>query len=488
MKVELRAFHVGDGDCLLMTASGDADGPREPMNILIDGGRSGKFSKHVTPYLYDNANLKTIDLVVVSHIDNDHISGILRLLKDKVKRRVWMVKKQAERTAGLPKKEPACPPHISKLWHNSVTCHFGDEPKSQAAGDSLATSAALLGGSMTALLGNPLAAAQAARLDNLATGHRSAIELETRIGGRLNIATEPDLLHAPASADEHVPCHDFSPFRLSVIGPSKERIDELAEQWDEWIKKNEAARQKLLDRLRSDEEKMGEIATSTVSPDGIALGSSESQITVPNLASLMLLVECGDRRFLLTGDGSSQDIIDGLGLVGCGNTHFDVLKVPHHGAEANVTDDFCEVVTADHYVFCGDGAHTNPELSVLRRIATARLRCTTGAGTAEEQQPAGPSEPFTFWFTSSSATPGLSDSRIQHMGEVEAEVCTLEQWIRATELNPLLTREEFDADPDACASIDEPRLRFRFLDADGGPSPAGESFHHLVFDCGTSDG
>ena len=38
-----------------------------------------------------------------------------------------------------------------------------------------------------------------------------------------------------------------------------------------------------------------------------------------------------------------------------------MLKVPHHGSANNLETDFFERITADHYVFSGDGEHGNPE-------------------------------------------------------------------------------------------------------------------------------
>jgi hypothetical protein len=65
-------------------------------------------------------------------------------------------------------------------------------------------------------------------------------------------------------------------------------------------------------------------------------------------------------------------------------------------------------VTADHYIFCGNGAHSNPEMEVVEAFARIRL---------DE-----PGRPFKFWFTSSSRTSGLSEERRAHMEAIEALV------------------------------------------------------------------
>ena len=52
--------------------------------------------------------------------------------------------------------------------------------------------------------------------------------------------------------------------------------------------------------------------------------------------------------------------------------HVDLLKVPHHGSANNLDDDFFERITADHYVFSGNGEHGNPERETLEMLFDAR--------------------------------------------------------------------------------------------------------------------
>jgi hypothetical protein len=46
--------------------------------------------------------------------------------------------------------------------------------------------------------------------------------------------------------------------------------------------------------------------------------------------------------------------------------------VPHHGSANNMEAIFFERVTADHYVFSGDGEHGNPERETLEMLLEAR--------------------------------------------------------------------------------------------------------------------
>jgi hypothetical protein len=112
-------------------------------------------------------------------------------------------------------------------------------------------------------------------------------------------------------------------------------------------------------------------------------------VTPPNRASITLLAEEDGRTCLLTGDAAEDELCDGLraaGHLADGPFRCDVLKVQHHGSEHNLSIRFARAVLADHYVFCADGAHGNPDPSVIRTVVEGRA-----------PEPG----PFTLWFNCS---------------------------------------------------------------------------------------
>jgi hypothetical protein len=87
-----------------------------------------------------------------------------------------------------------------------------------------------------------------------------------------------------------------------------------------------------------------------------------------------------------------------------------VLKLQHHGSEHNIDEEFCEAITADHYVICANGSHENPDLDVLELIIDSRIG----------KEAAGPHahEVFKLWFNSSVKMAGTKN-REKHMRKVE---------------------------------------------------------------------
>jgi beta-lactamase superfamily II metal-dependent hydrolase len=72
--IELRLLPACDGDCLLLSFGSGALTNR----ILIDGGRAATY-RLIRPML---ARAGVIDLLVVTHIDQDHILGVVAMLEE----------------------------------------------------------------------------------------------------------------------------------------------------------------------------------------------------------------------------------------------------------------------------------------------------------------------------------------------------------------------------------------------------------------------
>jgi beta-lactamase superfamily II metal-dependent hydrolase len=89
----------------------------------------------------------------------------------------------------------------------------------------------------------------------------------------------------------------------------------------------------------------------------------------------VLLVEIGRRKILLTGDARGDDIVagfkDAMPDVEL-PMKVDILKMPHHGSDRNMTKAFLQSFPADHYVISADGTFGNPEDNTLRAIVAAR--------------------------------------------------------------------------------------------------------------------
>jgi hypothetical protein len=258
----------------------------------------------------------------------------------------------------------------------------------------------------------------------LASSINEAIRLSRRLDPeQLGIPTNPDFGGRLAMVRTEVQAPMLGSLRLTVIGPFATDLRRLRTEWNDWLRDNEKALKKIADDARRDAEHLetGELDRFVfpLLAQAQALGN-RAMVTAPNLASLMLLADEGGATILLTGDGHARDILSGLRAAGKlpsgAGLHVNVLKVQHHGSEHNLDDAFCRTITADHYVFCGNGEHENPDLEVVRSVARSR----TGTVAERSKNPEA-GNPFQFWFNSFHTEPTKA-AAIAHMSAVEALV------------------------------------------------------------------
>jgi beta-lactamase superfamily II metal-dependent hydrolase len=314
---KLHAVQAQFGDSLILEF-GDASKHRY---ILIDGGPPDNYQSDLDAALRSIVKTSKLDLVVLSHIDNDHIVGLLDLL------------------AAL--EEDAVngdPPRIAipGLWHNSFQKSIDPDGEVTQRMQMLMTMA---GANSVAM---PFAADA---LFGVKEGNRLRI-LAKKLKVPVNKGFQDDLVMletAPAKIK-------FGKLTLSVVGPNQQNLQALREEWLKWLSK----------------------AEKDMASNPSTLANADK--SVPNLSSIVLLAECEKKTILLTGDARSDHILSGLeqaGLLSNGMFHIDVLKVAHHGSNRNHTATFFKKVTADTYVISANGRDDNPDYDTLRWIVEA---------------------------------------------------------------------------------------------------------------------
>lgn len=413
--MKIRVFQSDKGDCLLLTSNAGTH------RVLVDGGMTTSYIKHVAPNLANVGGSKpTIDVAYVSHIDDDHIAGVLQLMNDLLDWRVFDFKTKHKKSGDKPPKTPRNPrpPEVGKIWHNA----FHELLKDNAGeiGDMLAASSAVLASSL-----RPKGKAIFQQHSELALSKKQALQLARRTGpDQLDIPVNPEFKHKLMLLKGASPKLKVGTMEFVVLGPSEADLVKLRKEWNQWLRDNKEALAEIRRKARADEDRfksdvdrlLAPLITETESFVDFQLAQAKKlgdrgAVTTPNLASLMFLAREGKQTILLTGDGHANDIMKGLkasGLLdGAGMIHVDVLKVPHHGSEDNMTAAFAKAVTADDYIFCGNGFSTNPEVDVIDLLV-------------KERRKALPAKPFTLWFNSTSA---LTQPHYRtHMKKVEKAV------------------------------------------------------------------
>lgn len=321
------------GDCLLVHYGTKQD----PGLMLIDGGPAHVYKPQLKPRLTTIKKKEglaaneplPIRLMMISHIDDDHINGILELTKDLV----------TARDAGDP-----LPWKISSVWHNTFDDIIGNPPAQLLAAMTAKFGAAALGGSPATDAFDPQTAMVVASVGQGFSLRDDAKKLKLRI----NPEFKGKLIMATATGKRANLGHGL---KLTVAGPMKAELVALQKDHDKFLKAKTAKKAQ-------------------------ASLAAFADTSVANLSSIVVLAEMKKKTILLTGDARGDKILKGLELVKKmkkgGKLHVDILKIPHHGSDRNIAPSFFKRITADHYVFSGNGEHGNPERETLQMLLDAR--------------------------------------------------------------------------------------------------------------------
>jgi len=310
--IHFEALQARYGDCFLLRWSND-------KIAVIDGGPSG-----VYPILRKRLNALArgnklaINLMMVSHIDDDHINGLLALMRDL----------RDQKTSRQPLSYD-----VKRFWFNSFEDLIG--AKGKRSSDA----------SLSAL------ASDAAAMNDWANHLKEAHAVLASVGQGRQLR---DLI-ALFGLDGNQPIDDFAQgsnksveidgLTISVVGPIDDQLEALRKEWKKAPISKKAQLAAYLD-------------TSTT-----------------NLSIIVCLVEFEQRRILLTGDARGDYILDGLrryGHLSEGKLALDLLKVPHHGSDRDSAPDFFKALPAKHYVISADGTYDNPDKDTLKWLIEAR--------------------------------------------------------------------------------------------------------------------
>lgn len=314
--LKLFAIQARFGDCFLLVYGND-----EPRYMLIDGGPAHNFEDHLKEALEKlKSPSLTLDCVIISHVDNDHIVGVLDLFAHL----------KYEQDAG---KDPFC--KVEKMWFNSfsATLDTGDLEDRINAINKIAG------------VNNIRMQEMSMTLNGIREGHQLI-----SFARFLEIPVNPEVTDEVILAEKTPRIFHESNLEVMVVGPTSNNLEKLQKKWEEWVAENEQ-----------------KIEAGQYTREFAAMQDR----SIPNLSSIILLIKADGKTILLTGDCRGDHLQEGLietGLSTDGKLHVDIFKVPHHGSKRNVTKEFFGDVTADTYVISADGTNGNPDVDTLSWI------------------------------------------------------------------------------------------------------------------------
>ncbi len=325
--VEMLPAALGDS---LWVEWGDA---ARPKRMLIDGGLSGTadaIRAKIDAVAAAEGGTCRLELLVVTHIDGDHIEGIIKLLG-----------------------QPDLPIDVGDVWFNGRK-HMPN-PDGEDEEEFLGAR----------------------------QGEFLSVLIEER-GLPWNQWRDGKTIYVPPESRGKLPTLDLpGGLKLTLVSPGYPELLKLSKTWEEELEKaglDRASHEEILAALvadrklaPTDEDFLGDRPTGPPDIETLAGDKKRSDGSRANGSSIAFLAEYGDRSCLLTGDAHWQVLareidrllkerkVDRLPLT--------ALKVPHHGSRNNLYDDLLVQLDCHRYLVSTDGSRfKHPDGAALARI------------------------------------------------------------------------------------------------------------------------
>jgi beta-lactamase superfamily II metal-dependent hydrolase len=320
---EIDMLPAGNGDCLVVIY-GDA---KAPNVVVIDGGvkGTGEALKGRLEALRKAQHLEelVIELLVVTHIDNDHIVGVLELLDD-----------------------DEAKIEIKDLWFNGtrqlLKIPLPDDDSlggNDSDGDECVdTPSDMLGPSegedlSNLILKSKLPWNRVARRRPIASKDKGAL-FDTVLDGGLTV---------------------------TVLGPPRSRLQELRKAW---------------------EDKLGEVTddmlgkNDTWPPTWLDGEGKDPSHTNPSSIALLIEYKIDDKKtisVLLAGDARADDLAGALHRVATARDQkrvsLSAFKVSHHASINNISKELMDAMSCSNYLISTNGVqHEHPDNQAILRI------------------------------------------------------------------------------------------------------------------------
>ncbi|WP_332736853.1 hypothetical protein [Flavihumibacter sp.] len=313
---KLHVIQAEFGDSMLI----EYGSRQSPKYFLIDGGPSDVYDNFLRSELENIVGASgTLDVVAITHVDIDHIKGILDFLAE--------LKSQSDNG-----KEHFL--KVKDLWMNTFSGTIDNDGAMTKRINTIFSNAAS---------NNVNMASTGIAINGIKEGNKV-----TTLCNVLQIPINTPTVQSIFRVGSPNAALTYGNLTITIVGPTKENLEALKTEWEEWI----TAR----------ENEMGAGNFNIL---------SMSDKSIPNLSSIAFLIEGNGRSMLFTGDGRGDHLTEGLkkkGLLNNGRMHVEVLKVAHHGSDRNTNRTFFENITADTYVISANGKHSNPDYATLSWI------------------------------------------------------------------------------------------------------------------------
>ncbi|EOI2437215.1 TPA: ComEC/Rec2 family competence protein [Klebsiella pneumoniae] len=323
---------AGNGDCIIVETPS--------TKIMIDGGTASSYKL----WGCNLDRLSEIDALFVTHIDNDHVNGLICMF------------------------DKRCHPVIKEVFFNGI---------------EQLTNSKLIEGSISHKESFTLDT----MISNFSDLDEGGVDIGFSEGTSLSYLLKTlnykinERFNGKAITTATVP-NEFSigDITIEIIGPTEQSIERIKESWLEVFseydlkmkglhKKHSVAFERYIESLRHEFDYSDICEETGDSIEVLAGREFTDDNSLNNMSSISFLATSGGKKILFLADSDARTILEWMDRKGYETIEVDAVKLPHHGSKHNYNKNLLERVRCKKYLISTNGnKHSHPDVETLARI------------------------------------------------------------------------------------------------------------------------
>ncbi|WP_226793760.1 MBL fold metallo-hydrolase [Bacillus sp. B1-b2] len=343
-------FPAKNGDSFLISFLGQST-----RNILIDLAYPHTYRNYVKPKLQElHSNGESIDLVIFTHIDQDHIQGGITFFRE-----------------NGDSKSPKII-SVKEVWHNSYR-HLS------------------IGNENITLEENDVEKIKKRVVYVDDSEEKSSIKISGKQGTRLGALLEMNQypwntsFNSKAISFSNISKNIAEDVKIYVLSPTEVQLESLKRVWYKELRRMFPTLPLTVDTVFDDAvefisqnrestgvaNKTEKVSSTTNIVKLVEKPFQEDQDEI-NASSITIIIEYYGKKILFLGDAPPTLVEEQLRKVYGENQfpiYFDLIKVSHHGSENNTNNSLMKLIDSNRYLISTNGKiHGHPNEATIARI------------------------------------------------------------------------------------------------------------------------
>jgi beta-lactamase superfamily II metal-dependent hydrolase len=345
-EIRIEVFKANRGDCMLVSCEGETT-----TNILIDLGVEDTYVDCVQKRLEElHSRGEHLDLLVLTHVDDDHIGGAKPFLED-------------NGSYGLSSKI-----NVRDIWLNSYR-HLSHERTSEDINGKVRNSITRQIALPSATEETKITATDGTTVAGMLYKHHypwnCAFNDQAVIAEKKSIIINQEV-------------------KITVLTPTVEQITALQRVWLEELKRKFPEiifnNHEILDdavfyasHYLEDEYVLDDVEPISKGPLDLNEGRFSEDPSVINASSITFILEFLNKRILFLADSPPSAVLHQLRALYPEMSpeqplHFDMVKVSHHGSKRNTCSELVKQISSERFIFSACGTYGHPHMETVSRI------------------------------------------------------------------------------------------------------------------------